>query len=177
MLCTHRRRHLPRRRRWLTGAGAVLTCAVTGLTALPAQAAGAGYYVDKTMAGCSDTGSGTATAPFCTIAKGVSKLTAGATLYIGNGSYAETIKPATSGTASAPITITAWPGKHPQVGTGVTNGVSVATRSYVTVSNLLVSGTTGAGILVSGGDHISVLNNEVTQAGKQIKGSTGQGVK
>ncbi len=153
-----------------------LLLGLTGLTALPAQAAGASYYVDRTVS-CSDSGSGTASGPFCTIAKGVSKLTAGDTLYIGNGTYAETIKPATSGTASAPITITAWPGKHPQVGTGVANGASISSRSYITVSNLLVSGTTGPGITISGGDHISVIGNEVTKAGKPVKGSIAQGIR
>jgi parallel beta-helix repeat protein len=154
-----------------------LPVAFTGLIALPAQAAGAGYYVDRTTASCSDTGSGTATAPFCTIAKGVAKLTAGDTLNIGNGTYAETIKPAVSGTASAPITITAWPGKNPQVGTGVANGVYLSGRSYITISNLLVAGTSGPGIYVSGGDYDSVLGNEVTKAGKPAQGAIAQGIR
>lgn len=154
-----------------------LVAALTGLTVLPAQAAGATYYVDRTMPSCSDSGSGTATAPFCTIVKGVSKLTAGDTLYIGNGTYAETIKPAVSGTASSPITITAWSGKDPQVGTRVANGAYLSGRSYITVSNLLVSGTTGPGIYVSGGDHDSVLGNEVTKAGQPSSGLIAQGIR
>jgi len=154
-----------------------LAVAFTGLTALPAQAAGATYYVDRTMSSCSDSGAGSASAPFCTIAKGVAKLTAGDTLNIGNGTYAETIKPAVSGTASSPITIIAWPGKNPQIGTGVANGAYLSGRSYITVSNLLVSGTTGPGIYVSGGDHDSVLGNEVTKAGKPAQGAIAQGIK
>ena len=80
------------------------------------------FYVDRTMSTCSDSGSGTPTAPFCTITKGVSKLAPGSTLYIGNGTYGESIKPAVSGTAASPIAITAWPGRNPVVGTGVTYG-------------------------------------------------------
>src|SRR5438105_4737289 len=80
------------------------------LTSAPADAAGTARYVDRTVAGCSDTGAGTDTVPFCTVAKGVAALQPGDTLYLGNGSYGETIKPAVSGTADAPVTITRWPG-------------------------------------------------------------------
>ena len=60
------------------------------------------YYVDKTASNCSDLGPGTAATPYCTITKGVSRLQPGYTLYVGNGSYAETVKPAVSGTAAEP---------------------------------------------------------------------------
>ncbi|MFZ2013421.1 MAG: PKD domain-containing protein, partial [Nocardioides sp.] len=142
-----------------------------------AHAADAGIYVDKTVSACTDSGTGTSTAPFCTIAPAVSRLQPGATVYVGDGTYAETVKPTVSGTASAPVTITAWPGRHPVVGTGVTNGVLVSSRSYVTISDLLVSGTTGAGISVSGGDHISVIGNEVTGSGQRVKGKIAQGIR
>jgi len=179
MLRRHRSRRVAARVRRTVAALTLpgVLVAVTGLTALPAQAAGASYYVDKAMSGCSDSGSGTASTPFCTIAKGVAKLAAGDTLYIGNGTYAETIKPAVSGTASAPVTITAWPGKKPQVGTGVANGAYLSDRSYITVSDLLVSGTTGPGIYVSGGGHDSVLGNEVTKAGQPAQGLIAQGIR
>lgn len=76
-----------------------LVAALT-LGATPSSAAGAtDFYVDKTSPTCSDTGIGTADAPFCTITKGVSKLAAGLTLNIGNGTYAESIKPTVSGIA------------------------------------------------------------------------------
>jgi autotransporter-associated beta strand protein len=51
---------------------------------------------------------GTLSAPFQTIAHGASVLTAGNTLYIRGGVYRETIQPSVSGTASAPILITAY---------------------------------------------------------------------
>ena len=46
---------------------------------------------------CSDAGAGTTDTPFCTITKAVAALRAGDTVYIGNGSYAETVKPARLG--------------------------------------------------------------------------------
>ncbi|MBO0844895.1 MAG: right-handed parallel beta-helix repeat-containing protein, partial [Nocardioides sp.] len=141
-----------------------------------AAAAVPGLYVDKTMTTCSDTGTGTSTAPYCTIAAAVSKLQPGGTVYIGAGTYRETIKPTVSGTAAAPVTITAWPGRQPTLGTGLANGVVLSSRSYVTISNLMVSGTTSAGISVSGGSNISIIGNEVTGAGQPVSGKTARGI-
>jgi len=134
------------------------------------------FYVDRTMSTCSDSGSGTPTAPFCTITKGVSKLAVGLTLYIGDGTYSESIKFWASGTATSPITITAWPGRSPVVGTGVTYGTYLSGRSYVTVSNLTFTGTTSDGIYVTGSDHITITGNTVTNAGQQAKGLTAHGI-
>ncbi|MDX6327111.1 MAG: hypothetical protein QOK15_3465 [Nocardioidaceae bacterium] len=133
------------------------------------------YYVDKTMSSCSDTGPGNAATPFCTITKGVSRLQAGNTLYIGNGTYTESIKPATSGSAGNPITITSWPGKSPTI-TGVTNGAYVSTRSYITVSNLTFTGTVTDGIYVTKSDHITVTGNDVSGSGRPAQSQTAPGI-
>lgn len=134
------------------------------------------YYVDRTSPVCSDAGNGTASAPFCTVTKGVSRLQAGNALYIGDGTYAETIKPSASGTASAPITITSWPGRHPVIGSGVTNGAYISTRSFISLSNLTFTGTTGDGIYVTKSDHITVRGNTVTNAGRQAQSATAPGI-
>src|SRR3954452_21995950 len=133
------------------------------------------YYVDKTVSGCSDTGPGTADTPYCTITKGVSRLQAGYTLYIGDGTYAESIKPAVSGTTAAPITITAWAGRSPVV-TGATNGVHLSQKSYITVSNLTVTGTVTDGIYVTKSDHIVVSGNHVSGSGRPAQGQTAPGI-
>jgi parallel beta-helix repeat protein len=132
------------------------------------------YYVDKTVP-CSDTGPGTADTPYCTITKGVSRLQAGYILYIGNGTYAESVKPSVSGTAAAPITITAWPGRSPVV-TGVTNGVYLSQKSYLTVSNLTVTGTVADGVYVTKSDHIVVSGNHVSGSGRPLQGQTAPGI-
>jgi parallel beta-helix repeat protein len=148
-----------------------------GLLAFPSVAAAAtvSLYVDKTSSVCSDSGPGTAATPYCTITKGVSRLAAGYALYIGNGTYAEIIKPAVSGTAAAPISIAAWPGLSPVI-TGSTYGANISSRSYVTLSGLTFSGTVADGIYVSGGDHITVTGNTVSGAGRPASGQTAPGI-
>jgi parallel beta-helix repeat protein len=141
-----------------------------------AQAAPLAFYVDKTMRACSDSGPGTAARPFCTIAKGVSRTTAGYTLYIGWGKFAETIKPAASGTAAKPIRITAWPGRSPIIGSGVTYGAFISGRGYISLSNLRFSGTVADGIYVSNSTHITVTRNTVSGAGRPALGRTFPGI-
>jgi parallel beta-helix repeat protein len=110
------------------------------------------------------------------VAKGVSRLTSGDTLFIGNGTYSETIKPTVSGTASAPIQITAWPGRSPLVVGGTYFGASLAGRSYVTLAGLTFAGTVADGIYVSGGDHLTITGNEVSGAGRPAKSHTAPGI-
>ena len=66
-----------------------------------AEAAGASYYVDRTVAGCSDARRRHGHRPVLHRREGVAALRAGDTLYLGNGTYAETVKPAVSGTPAA----------------------------------------------------------------------------
>ncbi|MEP7018176.1 MAG: right-handed parallel beta-helix repeat-containing protein, partial [Actinomycetota bacterium] len=133
-------------------------------------------YVDRTVSACSDSGSGTQSAPFCTIAKGVSKLSPGMELDIGNGTYAETIKPGVSGTSSAGLLVTAWPGRSPVIGAGVANGAFVSGRSYITISNLTFTGTSKDGINVTNSDHITISGNRVTASGKPAQSLTAPGI-
>ena len=142
---------------------------------LAARAATTTLYVDRTVNGCSDSGPGTATTPYCTIVKGVSKLAAGYTLYVGDGTYSETIKPAVSGTAAAPITITGWPGRHPTL-TPAGYGANISSRSYITLSGLTFTGTRYDGIYVSGSHDITVSGNTVSGAGQQASGETAYGI-
>ncbi|MGN6130922.1 MAG: PKD domain-containing protein [Nocardioidaceae bacterium] len=156
---------------------AVVAAALPSLLApASADAATGSFYVDKTMTTCSDSGPGSATAPYCTLSKGVAALSAGATLYVGSGSYAETLKPSVSGTATAPVTITGWPGRSPIIGAGMTYGVMVSSRSYVTVSGLTVVNTLSDGIYVSGSSHVTIAGNTVKGAGKPSSGQTAPGI-
>ncbi|MDX3005124.1 right-handed parallel beta-helix repeat-containing protein [Kribbella solani] len=149
--------------------GAVLSCS------LAARAATTTLYVDRTMPSCSDSGPGTSGTPYCTIVKGVSKLAAGMTLYIGDGTYAETIKPAVSGTADAPITITAWPGKHPLL-TPASFGANISSRAYLTLSGIAFSGTKYDGVYVTGSQNITISGNTVTGAGQPVAGKNAYGI-
>ncbi|WP_329474732.1 right-handed parallel beta-helix repeat-containing protein [Kribbella sp. NBC_01484] len=142
---------------------------------LIARGATTDLFVDKSMPNCSDSGPGTATTPYCTVVKGVSKLAAGFTLNIGDGTYAETIKPAVSGTASAPIVITAWPGRNPVL-SPASFGANISSRSFVTVSGLTFSGTKYDGVYVTGSNNITVTGNTVTGAGQPVSGKTVPGI-
>src|SRR5207248_11731318 len=69
------------------------------------------WVVDNTNSNCSDTGSGTAAQPFCTIAAAAKKAVARDTVTVTAGIYAGTsVNPANSGQAGSPITFTASPG-------------------------------------------------------------------
>src|SRR4029077_6614854 len=124
-----------------------------------------------------DAGPGDLATPYCTIAKGTARLLPGQTLYIGNGSYAEQVKPPTSGTATAPITITNSPGTSPVVGGGQVNGIYLASRSYVTVSGLTVSGTSGDGVYVTGSSNITLSALRVTASGQPTSTGYAKGMK
>ena len=65
------------------------------------------YRVEQGSASCTDTGSGTSTAPFCSIAPATKKAQAGDTVLVGAGMYREQITPPNTGEAGAPLTITA----------------------------------------------------------------------
>jgi parallel beta-helix repeat protein len=143
----------------------------------PSVAPVTAYYVDRTNPNCTDTGPGTAEQPYCTIAKGTSRLLPGQTLYVGNGTYPDAVKLTSSGTASAPITVAALPGATPVVGGGLTNGVYLASRSYVNVSGLTVRGTTGDGVYVTGCDHLQLSGLHVTGSGQPTSTGYAKGIK
>ena len=153
----------------------VATWLLVSAGGVPAATVSADYYVDKTSPQCSDNGSGKQAAPFCTITKGVSQLVPGSTVFVGNGTYRETVKPTVSGSAGSPVTITAWPGRDPVIGDGVTNGAYLSTRSYITMSNLTFDGTTDDSIYVSKSDHIVLSGNTVARAGQPVSGKTARG--
>ncbi len=89
----------------------VITLILTAvLPALPAAGATT-YYVAKSG---NNSNAGTSTnAAFLTISKAASMMNAGDMCYILSGTYRETVTPAHSGTASAPITFAAYPGAIP----------------------------------------------------------------
>jgi hypothetical protein len=135
------------------------------------------YYTDRTNPSCSESGPGDQATPYCTIAKGTSRLQPGQTLYVGNGTYPEQVKVNVSGTATAPVTVTAADGAHPVVGGGQTYGVYLANRSNVTVSGLTVDGTTADGVYVTGGQNIRLSKLHVTGSGQPTATGYSKGIK
>jgi hypothetical protein len=80
---------------------------IIGLWASSAQATT--YYVSTVG---SDSNAGTLALPFRTIQKAVSLMRAGDTCLIRGGTYRETVTPASSGTAGAPIIFVAYPNER-----------------------------------------------------------------
>jgi parallel beta-helix repeat protein len=98
-----RRTHAVRR---LGAAGAVLTCLLQLSSAR--QAAATTYYVDNTNPACSNSGSGTAAVPYCTISAAASKrAAAGNTIIVVAGTYREQVSVPGAGAAGSPLEFTA----------------------------------------------------------------------
>ncbi len=90
---------------WLRGFVAVGVVAA-GMAALPAMAeaaTGSTIYVDNTNKSCTDSGSGTTVAPFCTISAAAAAAQPGQTVQVAYGEYASTTI-TRSGTVGEPIT-------------------------------------------------------------------------
>jgi parallel beta-helix repeat protein len=132
-------------------------------------------YVDRANSGCSDTGSGTAAQPFCTISAAAARVAAGQTVQVASGTYSEQVTVPVSGTSTAPITFTVAPGAAVTV-TGKVNGFVVSSKSWIAISGFNVTNTSGNGIYISGSSHISVTGNHVTYSGQPLSGLTKSGI-
>ncbi|MGO4598871.1 right-handed parallel beta-helix repeat-containing protein [Terrabacter sp. 2RAF25] len=78
------------------------------LTAAPPASAATSWWVDNTAAGCSNTGPGSATTPFCTISAAASKaVTPGDTVTVRPGTYPEQVTVGASGAGGVPVTFVA----------------------------------------------------------------------
>ena len=143
----------------LVGAGAV--------AAGPAHAS-TSYTVDNTNSSCSDTGTGTVSQPFCTIAAGAKKAQSGDTVLVNAGTYTGTsVNPAVSGVSGSPITFTANPGVTIS---GGTRAFALSSRSYIVISGFIITGTSSYGISVSGGSNVTISNNTESFAGTPVTG-------
>ena len=142
-----------------------------------AAAVTADYYVDNTNSSCSDAGPGSAAAPFCTIGKAAGLLTAGQTVRVVAGTYAETVNGPNSGTAGNPITYSAAPGVTVTGnGTASGNAFRMSSRSYIVIDGFTITNTVDYGIYASGSNHITISNNHVSYAGGPASGSTRMGI-
>lgn len=147
---------------WSVGLAGIASAQVTTL------------YVNGSSSHCSDSGSGTSSAPFCTIVHGAAVVAAGQTLQVAAGTYGGDVKVGKSGTAGAPIVIKAAPGATVTVAGG-TNGFKVPTKSYVTLSGFAVTGTTSYGVYVYNGSNITVTGMSVSGSGQPVKGEIAYG--
>jgi len=146
-----------------------------GLLAAPAATAGTVLYVDNADPNCSDTGSGTAAEPFCSITAAAQKATAGTTVQVRSGTYRGDVRPARSGTASNPIIFEPAPGAAVTI-SGGNNGIKFSGRSWVVARGFTVTGTSSYGIYVYYSSNITVSGNRVTESGQPVSGLDAQGI-
>jgi parallel beta-helix repeat protein len=162
-----------RRFTWL-----VVLAIATGALLLSFPAALAGptvLYVDKGNPNCSDSGSGSSSQPFCTIGAGALKATAGQTVRVASGNYAEEVKVKSSGSAGAPVTFAA--AGTVTVGDGKPHGFTISSRSWVVVNGFTVRDTTGDGIYVTGSNQITISANHVSYSGEPADGLVARGIR
>jgi parallel beta-helix repeat protein len=132
-------------------------------------------YVDNQNPGCSNTGAGTATQPFCTISAAAAKATAGTTVQVAAGTYTEQVS-VKSGASGSPVVFQAAPGATVTV-TGGTYGFYISNKSWVTVTGFTVTKTTSDGFHVSSGsNNIQLIGNDVSYAGQPVSGKTAKGI-
>jgi parallel beta-helix repeat protein len=131
------------------------------------------FYVDKTNAACTDTGTvGSLALPFCTIGRAAYLAVAGQTVHVLHGSYAETVTPRNSGTAGNPITYWADSGVtvtgQPQLTVSPFTaypGFAISTKSYLVITGFNVTQTGMQGIYADSSDHLTISNNHVSYSG------------
>ncbi|HMD88616.1 MAG TPA: right-handed parallel beta-helix repeat-containing protein [Anaerolineaceae bacterium] len=140
----------------------VVTAAIGSFKSV-VSAAGITYYVSPTGL---DSNPGTLSQPFKTVQKGVNSLAAGNTLYLRGGTYHEAIIESGSGSSSAPIVISSYPGETAIIdGTGFSpshNGpwqnVEIQ-GSYVTFENIEVTNSDTRGVTIDNTANYVILNN------------------
>jgi parallel beta-helix repeat protein len=191
---------VPTRLRATVVIATIVTLGLLLVSVPPAGAAAAILYVDKNNPSCTDSGSGTQTVPYCTITKGASVATAGQTVQVAAGTYAEQATVGHSGTAGSPIVLTPAPGAAVTV-TGQADAFKVSGKSWITIQGFTVTGTTSYGIYVtssssnivisgntvshtasyriyvSTSSKVTVSGNDVSAAGQRADGYTKYGIK
>ncbi|MFG2821159.1 PKD domain-containing protein [Kitasatospora sp. NPDC048365] len=137
----------------LRQSAALTAAAATALVAVPSAAVAAEpastLYVNNTSATCTDFGSGTAGAPFCTISAAARAVQAGQTVEIAAGTtYQETVNVTNSGTPDKPITFVGLDPRGSMVRSVVnTKGAFVLSDVHdVVVRNFRAVGTYLAGV-------------------------------
>lgn len=141
--------------------------AIASLFAVPerASAQGSTIYVDQANPACTDAGTGTQLAPFCTIVKAGQKALAGQTVEVASGTYSGQVQTVKSGAAGSPITYRPAPGASVTV-TGGPRGFYISKVSYIVVTGFLVTGTSSNGLYVVNSSNISLVGNNVQYSGQ-----------
>lgn len=132
-------------------------------------------YVDINNPACTDEGTGTSAAPFCSITAAAAAAVPGDVVSVAAGSYAGNVTPRRSGTASAPIIYAAADGAAVQV-VGGSHGFTINGRAWITISGFQVSGASSYGVYLKSSSNVTVTQNGVTASGLPVSGKTAAGI-
>ena len=162
--------HPPARRAALAVSSVV---AGLGLAVSPVGAAsGAAAYLYVGGGGCSDTGAGTASVPFCTIAKAAKVAVAGQTVLVSSGTYTDEVFPWHSGTSGSPITFQPAAGATVTI-SGAKHGFTISNQSWITVSGFTVQNSTSNAFYVYNATGIRLSGNTARASGQPGVGRDG----
>lgn len=128
------------------------------------------HYVAKNG---NDSNPGTETAPWLTIKKAGDTAVAGNTVCVKAGTYDDRLIPQSSGNSGSPIFFVAeagvilsdqnitWQSKTAKLWEGM---IEIAGKSYITISGFNIPFSGKAGILINGGNNITIHKNTVSDA-------------
>lgn len=156
---------------------AVVAIFLGGLVMRPAMTAAASVlYVDGSNPNCSNSGPGSSSQPYCTIQKGASVATAGTTVHVAAGTYAENVSPWNSGSAGAPIVFSAASGVTVTGTPAGSNGFTIGGKSYITIQNFTITNTVGSGVsaynTTSSASNIVISGNHISYSGRSTDSTT-----
>jgi hypothetical protein len=135
--------------------------AAASLSPLAAQAAVQNtIYVNSGSSLCTDSGSGTSAAPYCSIQAAADVASPGDVVVISGGNYASGATITRSGTASNPIIFTgATPGASIGGSTTASSELRLSSASGIEIENLTISTGTSAAVTVNGGSGDTIAND------------------
>ncbi|MFE4518351.1 right-handed parallel beta-helix repeat-containing protein [Kitasatospora sp. NPDC056783] len=161
------------------GALLVGTVGLPAVGASSAAAAGGTLYVNNTAgAHCTDSGSGTEAAPYCTIGAAAAAVQPGQTVEIVDGVYYEDLTITRSGTAQAPITFRArqsWVVEGSGIGRPgkPVNGFVVKGAEHLRFEGLEIWAAAGAPTVVVDGAHDVSFDKLSAQSGNGVRVTNG----
>ncbi|HUP48961.1 MAG TPA: right-handed parallel beta-helix repeat-containing protein [Thermoanaerobaculia bacterium] len=139
-----------------------LLTAVIASLALASTASAATYYVSPTG---SDSNSGSISAPFRTISKGAGVARPGDVVLVRGGVYYEVVKASVKGTATARISLEAYPGEKPVIdgsnSSSNTDLVQLGSAEYLDFKGFEVRHATRLGIAGWGASNVRIVNNTI----------------
>ncbi len=140
-----------------------------GLLALGVAGAASANDIYVSPSGDDSSSGSSAAAPLRTIAAASSRAAAGDTVHLAAGQYSETVVPAASGTAGAPIT---YSGSGQAVISNVQVGILVSSKAYIVLDGISVNGQSSAPnatvrtfAVVQNSNHITIRNAVFRHAG------------